>query len=71
MAAAQIVMAQRSCTLAAARAKELVLLFPTRLKSPAFERLTKPSKKICAELKRTSQSSGGGGLPSLPFLPFG
>src|SRR4051812_15116315 len=42
LAAVQTVMAQRSCALAAARAKELVRLFPTRLKSPDFKRLTKP-----------------------------
>src|SRR5437016_2872033 len=48
LSAAQIVMAQRSCALASARAKELVQLFPTRLKSREFKRLTKPTKKLCA-----------------------
>ena len=52
LAAAEIVMAQPNCALAAARSKELVRLFPTRLKSPVFKRLTRPSKTICAALKR-------------------
>lgn len=68
LAAAQIVMAQRSCTLAAARAKELVRLFPTRLESPLFKRLTRrPSKKVCKALARPV--AAGGGVPS-GILPF-
>lgn len=69
LAAAEIVMAQRNCTLAAARANELVQLFPTRLESPVFKRLTRPPRKVCAALRRTSQAPTGG-LPSLGFPPF-
>ncbi len=54
LAAAELVMAQPNCALAAARSKELVQLFPTRLKSPVFKRLTRPSKTICAALERGS-----------------
>ena len=38
LAAAELVMAQPNCALAAARSKELVQLFPTRLKSPVFKK---------------------------------
>jgi hypothetical protein len=70
LAAAQIVMSQRSCALASARARELVQLFPTRLQSREFKRLTRPTKKLCRALRRTNPTGGGGGLGFLPFLPF-
>ena len=68
LAAAQIVMSQRSCALAAARAKELIRLFPAQLKTPLFRRFTKPSEPICKALKRTQPASTSTGLGGLEFL---
>jgi hypothetical protein len=52
LAAAEIVMAQPTCKLAEARARELIKLFPTRLSVPAFERFTQPlSAVLCKEIK--------------------
>ena len=61
LAAAQIVMSQENCTLARARARELVQLFPTRLQSPEFNRLARPSQQVCAALRRTRR------FPANPF----
>jgi hypothetical protein len=55
LAAVQIVMSQRTCTLAQARAKTLVMLFPAQL-DPVLQPLTRPSlgKDLCKQLKTSA-----------------
>jgi hypothetical protein len=70
LAAAQIVMGQSSCKLAQTRAAELVALFPKRLDTSLFTRLTRPySKSVCDALRKSPPSIYSIlGLPSQSYL---
>jgi hypothetical protein len=57
LAAAQIVMSQGTCKLARIRAAELVKLFPSRLETPLFKRLTRQyPTTVCSALKQNPPS---------------